>query len=1046
MMALVSFLRLSSVVVIASGSLIGSNLRKQDGSEKQALLGADVPFRMTTDKPLPDPYLTSPNARLEKGVNQDQPYGVCKVNTDCETGCFCGTGLCRQFGGAPDRRCNSQHNGFDLGDGGFCWDGRRDVYCMAQATQAEQAVTPETSKERKKGKGGEGEDNILEKQMEQAEKDTEHTIKKAKKMDPADMAMDDVERFFNYLMPGKRPNVYKKLTELTIVMGAVLWFVFFRYVLYQDDRCPKHDRWSKYEPVVRQDDERIKLMKPDIVLVFHKPDFEYGDKENEVHATVLENALVGKDGSLPRSEALLEAALRHHQKTSVWRKLKKSAAKAKEGLSARSKGSDEAVEDAEQMMSPRSEDSESTGIKMGDFRSALVQDICEHLPPKGFDIAAFASVDNDELFLCIGLRNEVTIKQHLQRYGMKLQLRPECIEKLDIDQPPDEIESSPPLIRYDRRLAENVFGSGSTDLDVYKNWGQHGGRPVIISGTDRIRIIHQHLNGLLNLDYAVSNKLLVQWYPAHNESRLAELEQSWARWSLLSDITVRQPVSAIRDYYGSRVAFIFAWMGTYTKMLVCLLPVALVWTFLNLFTKHYVGKTDFWHRGSVMGISIAIIIWAKLANNLWKQDEEFLKVLWGLNHMDKDKSERPDFHGVLLPDPTDGNKRSLQYPGWKYGLRKAISWGVTLSFCTLVFCCVVMWLDLFSGRMNLAASICQAIMVQVFTQIFNVMAEGLTVAENHKFQDDFYTSYLVKMFVFQLVNQYSAFFYMAVKQQFSPKGCPDDDCVGLIQASLPMTLAVLAVLQFVQVFVGTLMVKFNLWYEGYQMKANGMEAATYSFVEEQAKYGQFRVREQIEVMTQLSLTLGYILIFGCVAPRIVPLCLLVFMLQLRASGILMTTALKRTVPRMTVGIGQWNEVFYFLMLLGVLFSAYLLVQFAPLFQGTFLLTKLTGFFIYLMLIGAIWACVDLTCPPTDPRSGLLDDRRHVVEHKVMALQEDKNFEEAQRKQVKHGEAGLAHAGTTFHTEEIVKNAVTYIPKLIPTDKSPRHESHNQGPQ
>merc|ERR1719174_3107042 len=183
-------------------------------------------------------------------------------------------------------------------------------------------------------------------------------------------------------------------------------------------------------------------------------------------------------------------------------------------------------------------------------------------------------------------------------------------------------------------------------------------------------------------------------------------------------------------------------------------------------------------------------------------------------------------------------------------------------------------------------------MIQVFTLIYNTMAEALTVAENHKYQEDFYSSYLKKMFIFQLVNQYSAFFYMAVNQQFTEAGCPNDDCVWLLQKSLPMTLAVLAVLQFVQVIVGTLMVKFNLWLEGYFMEKAGKERPVYGYVEEQAKYGQFRVREQIEVMTQLSLTLGYVLIFGCVAPRIVPLCFLIFLIQLRASGILMTTALK----------------------------------------------------------------------------------------------------------------------------------------------------------
>merc|ERR1719454_361042 len=83
----------------------------------------------------------------------------------------------------------------------------------------------------------------------------------------------------------------------------------------------------------------------------------------------------------------------------------------------------------------------------------------------------------------------------------------------------------------------------------------------------------------------------------------------------------------------------------------------------------------------------------------------------------------------------------------------------------------------------------------------------------------------------------------------------------------------------------------------------GEETPVRSFVEEQSKVGGFRVREQIEVTVQLCLTLGYILIFGAVAPRIVPMCLLVFMVQLRAAAVLITKAAHRTIPRMTAGVG-----------------------------------------------------------------------------------------------------------------------------------------------
>jgi len=1040
-------LKILPSIVFTQATWTGSRLRKHDRSEAQHLAPPTAPFH-----PEHNPF-------------QGGDKGTCKESGDCVEGCFCGYGSCKYYGGVKDKRCNGKENGTDLEDGGFCWDGRRDRYCAAADRKSEMVDQSKNvkkpSKEQPSSKEGADSEipgeEVIEEKMEQAQKDLDKTKRRAGRMDPYQMFLDDMHMMLNTMMPGKKPNVWKKLTEMWLTFVGVMWLIMYVYVFYENDRSPTHARWSAEPAVVRQDDPRIQLMKPDVVLVFHKPDFDYPDKESEVHASVLEGALVGKhsrQGHLPRSEALMDAAIHHHSKHSMGATIKRAAKTMGRALSTkpRPNPSDHEEEDADDMTSLSTD--ETTGIKMGEFRSALLQDFCELLPAKGFDVAAFTSVDGDEIFLCVGLRNEHTVRKHLQRYGMKLQLKQEAAQILNIDQPPDEVESSPPFIRYDRRLAENVFGEGKTDLDVFKNWGLHSGYPVVVPGTDRIRIIHQRLNASMNLDYAVANQLLVQWYPAHGEIRLAELQANWARWSLLTDLSVRQPLTSIREYYGCRIAFIFGWMGCYTKCTLCLLPVALVWVILN-FVADMVGKQEFWHRGSVLGISIVIIIWGKMANNLWKKEEEFFTVLWGVQDVadTRHRSQRPDFHGVLKRDIIDGNNMSLQYPEWKYGLRMLMSWVVTLCFCALVFSCVIMWLDLFSGRMNMAAAIWQAIMIQVFTLIYNWMAEALTLAENHKYEDSFYNSYLQKMFIFQLVNQYSAFFYMAVKQQYTPKGCPDDDCVGNIQKLLPVTLLILTLVQFVQVFVGTLLVRFNLWYEQYQMKSKGMAAPVYSFVEEQAKYGQFHTREQIEVMTQLSLTLGYILIFGCVAPRIVPLCFVIFMFQVRSSGMLMTTVLQRTVPAMTVGIEQWNRVFYFLMIVGVLFSAYLLVQFAPLFQGTFLITKLTGFFLYCFLVAVVWECVDIACPTTDPRSVLLGDRRQVVEATVMQNHEDSNFEggaptspHLQIRKTASGKAYMGqHQGTEFHTEELVYDAFANVPKLIPVEEDDaKHISHNDG--
>jgi len=415
------------------------------------------------------------------------------------------------------------------------------------------------------------------------------------------------------------------------------------------------------------------------------------------------------------------------------------------------------------------------------------------------------------------------------------------------------------------------------------------------------------------------------------------------------------------------------------------------------------GPTQYWNRGSLAGFSIIVAIWARVAGNLWRREQDYLIAAWDLAALEKDKSVRPDFAGVMRKSEVDANRDELYYDEWKYALRLGASWLITLVYCFLNFSVVTLWIDNSDGDLNLFASIMLAVIVQVFTVIYNWMAETLTIAENHKYQSHFYDSYLKKMFLSQFVNQYSAFFYIAVKQQFTKNGCVTiggvpDNCVGMIQQQLPTTLAVLALMRVVQVVVATLKVKLFLWWESRQIEKAGGTKPVYAFVEEQSKFGEFRIREQIEIMSCLAITLGYVLIFGAIAPRIIPLCFIVFVVQLRAAAMIVTTAAFRPVPRMTQGIGSWVDVVRTLLIIGVFFSGYLLVQFGPLFRGLAVLTKLSCLCLYILFIFLVWALIDTIVPGVCARTAVLSSRRSYVKKQLTQKSEDreKKLENARR--------------------------------------------------
>jgi hypothetical protein len=720
-------------------------------------------------------------------------------------------------------------------------------------------------------------------------------------------------------------------------------------------------------------------LQPDVVLVFYNPSCsKHTDSAEVVPVTTLRKTLVAETGKLQHMDSFLVEAI-----SGKGEQLQQPGKRTKSGKSLSRALIGRWLHECD-------EDAPAVDRSFEKVRGALLQDIYQHMPQEGFDVQIFSSIDNDELFVCITLKDEKTIQHHLHRNRMKLQMQTKVVAQLGVDQPADEAESSPPWMVYDHRICSSLFGESCADSDFYRVFDGADGTKTIINSSDRIRIILAHLDQMVNLDFAVSNKLLVDWFPSHWQSALADLEACWGRFSLLKDLSCSQPLSLLNAYFGSRVAFLFAWNGLYSKWLLALLPVAFVFEVVNSLAVAF-GDTPYWNRGSILGFGMVIVVWARIVMNFWLRQQEYLVTLWDLRDSVREDSGRSDFVGTFQESPVDRSEVVLYYPAWKSALRRFLSFAVTVAFCYVVFIVVIHWLDLFDGRLNVAASVCLAILIQTFTLVFNMLAEALTLAENHQYQDQFYNSYLMKSFILQLVNQYSAFFYIAVKQQHTDRGCPDNDCIGLLQSQLPVTLLVLSITRVIHVVLAAVKVELALWYEEYTVSCMGEEPARRSFVEKQGKFAPFRIREQIEVTVQLALTLGYILIFGGVAPRIVPMCLLVFIIQLRAAAVFITHSAHRSVPRMTMGIGPLQKIVGFLMVVGMLFTGYLVVAFGPSFRDTQMLTRVMGVLLWAVAMAVIWACVDFACSPTIESKDILESRREYVVQKIIRMSSDAAF-------------------------------------------------------
>jgi hypothetical protein len=259
----------------------------------------------------------------------------------------------------------------------------------------------------------------------------------------------------------------------------------------------------------------------------------------------------------------------------------------------------------------------------------------------------------------------------------------------------------------------------------------------------------------------------------------------WANWGALKDFRFVQPVTYLREYFGARLAFIFAWNGLHCKALVVLVMISLLWLLVIEFWNRVIGSDFISHR-QVIGFCIVISIWSKITNNMWKREEGFFEELWGLRGTETESSDiiRPDFQGELEPSPVNANIMEKQYSPYKSRIRHAITAGVTFLFCAFVLGVILTWRAMFTGRMGLVSSALLALIIKFFSVVFEMVAPILVNFENHKYQADYFDSYVWKLFLFDYVNNYSAFFFLTVTRAECPPNASDYECNGIMGASL----------------------------------------------------------------------------------------------------------------------------------------------------------------------------------------------------------------------------------------------------------------------
>lgn len=377
------------------------------------------------------------------------------------------------------------------------------------------------------------------------------------------------------------------------------------------------------------------------------------------------------------------------------------------------------------------------------------------------------------------------------------------------------------------------------------------GRTVgVFTAKDRIRLTKQLMSKLFNPDMLCHRVPVAVVIPLHDANlgdptTINSLAKSWVYWWRANPIRVgapfvsmpamdqgmspwffmkpfSQPLDDIRDYFGEKVALYFCWLGFYSVMMGYLALVCLgVYYYL---TAHPVDVDPPHLQPWMVFMAIVITVWTSFHSRGWAQQQNIVKVKWGVSDFEEEEECRPQFKGELHLNPVN-NQPEKFYPENKRRRSMMLSNSIILCFIVALWVFIVFiyelekyWLDKGYAWGSLVGSLILSVQIQVLSAFYMAVVDILNDLENHKTQTDFEDGKIFKTFLFQIFNNYASLTYTAfVKTHIS--GCATT-CIGDLRSLMITIFMTSYVMNFVELGMPLLMQKKRQWEEKERMRRN----------------------------------------------------------------------------------------------------------------------------------------------------------------------------------------------------------------------------------
>jgi len=511
----------------------------------------------------------------------------------------------------------------------------------------------------------------------------------------------------------------------------------------------------------------------------------------------------------------------------------------------------------------------------------------------------------------------------------------------------------------------------------------------------------------------MKNKEVLGFFPLHNMKKRHELNEAWLgdKWQLPQN----QPFDLIKNYFGEKIGLYFKFLGHYTNWL--LLP-GIIGLVLQLIV---VVSGNFSHP-TVPFFSFFIALWAVLMLEFWKRKEFFTSLSWGMTNFEATETERPEYIGEEQNSYIDGSKMIFFSPA-KAAARKDTAVGLISLFSLLVLACVaavfviraVLYRTAVGSYSSFVASLINSFTITVFNFLYSLISTKLTDFENHRTDTLYEDSMITKLFMFQFVNSYSSFFYLAFVAPYRPTPSDDDgqennvgecgydDCMIPLAINLATVYGMrLTIGNFMEVCLPMILKHFA---DKKEDEDRTSESGIISTGEREYRMPVYdQMKGSIDDYSELAIQFGYMTFFLAALPVSAMFAFLNNFVEIRSDAYKLMKNHQRPRPAGAQDIGSWGAIFSVVTTICVVTNAGLIVFTMEVLKMYSDMTRMWVFIGFQWALFTLQYIIEKIIPDEPLEVGIQVQRADFLNAKILQKQkDDDDGQEARMKAMEGGE-------------------------------------------